>query len=191
MRIYFLSLLISSIFFVACNDKAEQKPVSKDSLNVPPPPTSGRDYPEEDNQLIGTTVLRSSEKNLHSGYLYGLWLDSIYSSACQNMGEGPPPIKITSIQQPYDSILIVNAMVTGNCGYSFLGEIDVLQENTINLVYTGYGSSAVCACCYGLTYVIQLSDQGEYPFKKLKYISINGHDKRALPSLRVPIDKLK
>lgn len=146
---------------------------------------------ESDNKLIGTTVLKSSERNLNAGYIYGLWLDSVWSSPCMQSGEDVAPVEITSIQQPYDSILIVSVKVNGNCGASFLGEIDMSDSTTINLIATGYGSHAACVCCYGLTYKIELSDQGEYPFKKLKYVSINGYGKKSLPALMVPVNKLK
>ena len=106
-------------------------------------------------------------------------------------GEEPPPSEIVSIQQVYDSIRSVNVKVNGNCGSSFLGEIDMADPTTINLVSISYGSHAICACCYGLTYRITLSDQGEYPFDKLKHISLNGYGKKALPKLRVPVNKLK
>lgn len=187
---FLFSILIVALYNTACNSHSQQTLVSKDSNIVAPPPVTS--IPEDpDNKLIGTTVLQSSERNLTAGYIYGLWLDSVWSSPCTKSGEEVAPIEITSVQQPYDSILIVSVKVNGNCGSSFLGEIDMSDSNTINLIATGYGSHAICVCCYGLTYKIQLSDQGEYPFKKLKYVSINGYDKKPLPALRIPVNKLK
>jgi hypothetical protein len=187
-HLYF-SILLIALYSAACTGHAQHGPVIKDNKIVSPPVTSIPEDPE--NKLIGTTVLKSSERNLHAGYIHGLWLDSTWLSPCTETGEEPPPSEIVSIQQPYDSVLIVDVKVNGNCGSSFLGEIDMADSSTINLVSTSYGSHATCVCCYGLTYRITLSDQGEYPFDKLKYVALNGQVKKSLPELRVPVSKLK
>lgn len=187
-RLYF-SILLIALCSAACVGHTQHGPVIKDNKIVPLPVTSIPEDPE--NKLVGTTVLKSSERNLHAGYIHGLWLDSIWLSPCIESGEEPPPSEIVAIQQPYDSILIVSVKVNGNCGSSFLGEIDMADSSTINLESISYGSHATCVCCYGLTYRITLSDQGEYPFDKLKYVALNGHTKKPLPKLRIPVNKLK
>jgi hypothetical protein len=136
------------------------------------------------NSLIGTTVLCASEKNLNSGLIYGLNLDSIASTDCTNgYSEYVTPTKITGVRLVNDSTLIVTANITANCAYSFLGEIEIVSENTINLVYHGYGGYASCSCCFGLTYIISIIRNEDFKFDKLKYVTIDGIDKTKLPRL--------
>jgi len=73
--------------------------------------------------------------------------------------------------------LIVSVKISANCCHSFLGDVDVFDENTINLITHGYGSWCACMCCFGLTFhfdTIQDSERMEY--KKLEYIIINGQE---------------
>jgi len=138
-----------------------------------------------DHQLTGTTVLKSSSKILDARWVHGLWLEDLKSSEClKPQSETPSPTEITSIKQTNDSILIITANIYENCGYSFLGEIEIVTDNTLNLIYHGYGGYAMCNCCFGLTYKIELIKDEQYKFDKLKYLTINGIAKVPLPKLK-------
>jgi len=136
------------------------------------------------NELKGTTVLTSSEKNMESGILHGLWLKKLTSSECQVPTENPRPTEITSIKQTTDSTLIITANITANCSYDFLGEVEIKSGNTINLIYHGYGGYAECNCDFTLTYNIEIVRDGDYNPEKLKYITIGGIAKKSLPKIR-------
>jgi hypothetical protein len=135
--------------------------------------------------LTGTTVLKASEKNMTSRWEHGLFLESVSSTECKNSDqEHPTPTEIVSIEQADDNTLLINANVNANCGYSFLGEIEVVGGNTINLISHGYGSYADCSCCFGLTYKIEIMRDEDISFDKLKYVTINGLAKKNLPKIR-------
>jgi hypothetical protein len=136
------------------------------------------------HRLEGTTVLTSSEKNLESRWVYGLGLNRISVTPCQSSGEKVTPTTITSIKQLNDSMLVIKAMISANCGYDFLGEIEVVSDSTLNLIYHGYGSYASCSCCFGLTYEIEIMRDPDYDMRKLKYVTVNGVARKSLPPIR-------
>ena len=143
------------------------------------------DNQTSDHQLIGTTTLKASEKNMEARWVHGLWLEDFTSSEClQPQSESPSPTEITSVKHPNDSTLIITANINANCSYSFLGEIEIVSNNTLNLIYHGYGGYASCNCCFGLTYKIELFRDDEYKFDKLKYVTINGIAKTSLTKLK-------
>src|SRR5215204_1419850 len=112
---------------------------------------------------------------MDSRWAYGLWLDDFTSSeSLQLQSETPSRKEITSVRQTNDSTLIITASVDENCSYKFLGEIEIVADNTLNLIYHGYGDYSVCNCCFGLTYKIEIFRNEEYKFDKLKFVSING-----------------
>ncbi len=124
--------------------------------------------------LIGTTVLKSSEKNMTALYAHGLILDQIKSSDCmQTEHEGPTGSKIVKIEVLDDSLLTIEALIDANCSYNFLGEIDVVDDSIINLDYHGYGGYAQCNCCFGLTYTIRTSKNWDFKPEKVKYVMIS------------------
>jgi hypothetical protein len=142
---------------------------------------------QSDPVLKGTTVLKSSEANLESGILHGLWLNSLHSTECQDpISETPRATEITSVKQTDDSTLVISANIVANCSYSFLGEIEV-KDNTLNLIYHGYGGYAECMCDFGLTYKVEIVRDREIKFNKLKYVTINGYAKKALPPIKWPL----
>jgi hypothetical protein len=138
------------------------------------------------NKLIGTTVLKSSEKNHNTGFWHGLYLEKLTSSECQVPMEHPLPTKITSIKQPNDTTLVITANITANCSYDFLGEMEVLHGNTLNLIYHGYGGYAECNCDYELTYTFELSPESPNKPDKIKFVTIDGVSKTPFPKIRIP-----
>ncbi len=82
-----------------------------------------------------------------------------------------------------DSTLVVSANIYANCSHKFLGEIEIVEENTLNLVYHGYGGYASCGCCFGLTYTINIFRDDDKRYTKVKYVTIGGYNKKKLPRI--------
>ena len=174
-----LFILISS----ACADRsAIEKIIIHDTVYIE---TQVNEKPHAVHELKGTTVLNSSEKNMSSRWLNGLWLDGLKSSEClSQQSETPSPTQITSAKQINDSTLIITASINENCSYSFLGEIEVVANNTLNLIYHGYGRYANCNCSFALTYKIKIFRDSDYNLSNLKYVTINGIAKTSLAKLK-------
>ncbi|MGC4103773.1 hypothetical protein [Ferruginibacter sp.] len=122
---------------------------------------------------------------MESRWVHGLFLEELSSTEClQPALEKPLPTTITAVKQTNDSTLMMSVNVDENCGYHFLGEIEVINNNTLNLVYHGYGAFASCNCCFGLTYKIALVKDEDYKFNKLRYVTVNGIAKTTLPMIK-------
>lgn len=172
------------LIFIAlsCQETTSQNVKAK---SIPPesidrPEVSSSEIPV----LTGTAVLAASEKNMTSR-THGLYLDTIYASPCSRPSEETPSrTEVTSVSLINDSTLVMSANVFANCSYSFLGEIEVVNDNTINLIYHGYGSYAMCNCCFGLTYRISLFRDDDTDFSKIRFVTIDGVGKKDLPRIQ-------
>lgn len=125
--------------------------------------------------LIGTTVLEDSEGNMKA-LNYGYSLIDISSSECKDDKKKLFDTQVSTINKT-DSIWTVEISIGANCCYSFLGEIDIVEDSIIDLKYYGYGGYCSCTCCFGLTYKIDYEDYKNQ--KKINYFMING-DKATL-----------
>jgi len=134
------------------------------------------DTPNARQILHGTTVLPMTS-NQQNAKNYGLYFDSVSLIQCKQELGGKPDMKnqIVRTSQNKDS-LSIEIKYWGNCCHSFLCDIEVNNDTTINLIIHGYGAFYCgCTCCYGLTYHLTTMKVNE--FDKLKYITINGDDK--------------
>jgi hypothetical protein len=94
----------------------------------------------------------------------------------QELGKKPEMQNQVLTVNPTKGSLIIEIKYWGNCCHSFLCDIEVKDDTTINLIIHGYGAFYCdCTCCYGLTYHLTTMKVNE--FDKLKYITINGDDK--------------
>lgn len=143
--------------------------------------------------LIGTTVLFGSGRNQVAGN-HGYWLQSVSLTPCtggvildsvsgllvEEIGDWRPD-KIVGIHGT-DSTLTVDATVYSTCGHDFLCEVELLLEDSIiNLISTGYGSSSICGCCFGLRYEVDIiKEMVQVP---MHYVMINNdrHSLRKIP----------
>ena len=175
-------LLFISITNPGCSDtNINSKGVIHDTIFV-----EKKSEEKEYNKLIGTTVLKLSEKIVATGHASGLWLENLTTSECGAPMEHPTPTQITSIKQPNDSTLIIKALIDANCSYDFLGESEVLNGNTLNLLYHGYGGYAQCNCEYELTYTFEVTSGGLNIPDKIKFVTVDGASKTPLPKIRIP-----
>jgi len=125
--------------------------------------------------LIGTSVVNSLE-NYRAMNIYGFDFYKIESISC-NSNDIELGSKTNSIQSIYknDSSLLAEISVYDNCGYSFLCEIEIANDSTLNFIAKGYGHFFSCNCCHTLKYYIKLNK--ECDIEKTKYFIINGEEK--------------
>lgn len=134
------------------------------------------DTPNARQILYGTTVLPMTF-NQQMAKNYGLYFDTVTLTPCkQELGKKPDMInQVSTVTQDKDSLKI-EIKYWGNCCHSFLCDIEVKNDSTINLIVHGYGAMYCdCNCCYGLTYHFSTMKVAE--FDKLKYVIINGDEK--------------
>lgn len=123
--------------------------------------------------LQGTTVLPWTYQQQVAKY-YGLYLENVTSEPCRNEGEEPQRFdEIVSISKS-ENKLDISVKISGNCCHSFLCDIDVVNDKTINLITHGYGSYCACICCFGITFHFDVIENDEYA--KLESVIINGKE---------------
>lgn len=125
--------------------------------------------------LVGTTFLPYSEKII--GILNkGLFPISVsVKNECDmhDIKEMSSYPKFESITRELD-ILTIEVTIFYNCYYNFLGEAEVIGQDTLNLIYTAYGAFCSCDCLYTLEYKFNTASEENYQI--LKYVTINGSE---------------
>jgi hypothetical protein len=126
--------------------------------------------------LIGTTVLPWTSGQINAKN-YGIdFLKTVTLNPCESSGEKVYTMtdKILSIIETEDK-LEVSIEISANCCHSFLCDVEIIDEKTINLITHGYGSWCACMCCFGLTFHFDTMKNIEN-YSKLRYIIINGQE---------------
>jgi hypothetical protein len=176
-QFYFLSI---AILFAGCSESnSDSKRVIHDTVFV-----EKKTDEESVNRLIGTTVLKSSQKIHNTAYETGLWLENLTTSECGAPMEHPTPTQILSIKQITDSSVVIKALIDANCSYDFLGEAEFLPGNILNLIYHGYGGYAQCNCEFELTYTFEILKDPISKPEPIKYVTLNGWAKTPFPKIR-------
>jgi len=136
------------------------------------------DTPNARQILYGTTVLPWT-LNQQITKSYGLYFDSLSMTLCQQkeefweMNKSKP--RVLSINHVKDN-LTIEIKHWANCCHSFLCDIEVIDDTTLNLIIHGYGATyCACECCFGLTF--HLTTLEVENFDKLKYVTINGDER--------------
>ncbi|WP_397362379.1 hypothetical protein [Olleya sp. R77988] len=160
-------IFIILIFSYSCKNQSEKKlesePITKiDSTEI----ESVKKF-----ELSGTTILPSTiNQQIAKGY--GLYLKSVKITECDNESEPTGIEEVIEIIET-DSTLIIKTKINGNCCHDFLCDINIINDNTINLIHHGYGESyCSCNCCFGLTY--EFSTMRIDNYQKIKFVMING-----------------
>lgn len=121
--------------------------------------------------LTGTTILPWTHHQ-QQAKAYGIFLDKVTKSDCKKDATAERiPAKINHIINKTDE-LHIDINISDNCCYSFLCDIEIVNESTINLIYYGYGTYCDCDCCFGLTY--KFKKDTDFDSKKIKAVMING-----------------
>jgi hypothetical protein len=124
--------------------------------------------------LAGTMFLPSSDKmnGLLNNGLSPISLEIIQE--CDNttdprtFKEYPKFISTSRV----GNTLTIDVSIIANCCHNFLGEAEVVGNDTLNLVYTSYGGFCSCECCFTLRYKFDTSMEDMY--QVLNYVTING-----------------
>jgi len=72
------------------------------------------------------------------------------------------------------NVLTIDVAIVANCCHNFLGEAEVVEKDTLNLVYTSYGGFCACDCCFTLRYKFDTTMEETYQI--LKQVTINGSE---------------
>jgi hypothetical protein len=78
--------------------------------------------------------------------------------------------------------LTVEVSVIANCRHDFLGEAEVIGNDTLNLIYTSYGGFCSCQCCFTLNYAFDTTMEEDN--QVLRYVTINRSKKVGLVPVR-------
>ena len=128
--------------------------------------------------LIGTTVLPETG-NQQGAMNYGLYLQKVTFEPCQLDNGYSDEEEIMSVTET-EYKLYISIKIVDNCCYSFLCDVEVIDDKTINLITLGYGAYCACNCCFGLTFdfdiLFDISEEKEN-YSKLESIIINGQEK--------------
>lgn len=125
---------------------------------------------ESVNELQGNTILLNSDK-IRAAKNLGMYLLSFSVQPLEaEFSDEVMALEIKKIEVEENHCLIqFNA--PSYCGNAFLAEIQIV-EDTLNLIYQGYGSNTLGGCYYTFQYEVQKEHQES--ILNVKYIMING-----------------
>ena len=124
--------------------------------------------------LAGTTFLPYSEKSIEllNRGLRPIELKIINECDDKNLYSSFNDFpKFERIYRKPDE-LVIEVSIIANCCYNFLGEAEVLGNDTLNLIYTAYGGFCSCECCYTLQYSFKTSLEENQ--ERMRFVKING-----------------
>lgn len=107
---------------------------------------------------------------------FDVCLEGFASSECyEDRRRASCPVGISSIVES-DDYLEIQLGTSSNCCYGFVGDIGVLNDSTLNLIYHDYGHShCACNCGFVLTYTLRKECMvNENRIELLKAFAING-----------------
>lgn len=125
----------------------------------------------QSNELKGNSILLNSQKIRDAKNAGMNFLSFDVKNIELGYTEELIPTSIEKIQLKENHCLIIFS-APSNCGYSFLGEIEIVND-TLNLVYQGYGINCLGNCLFSFQYEVQKDIMNEN-ILNLKYITING-----------------
>lgn len=127
---------------------------------------------KQNNELKGNSILFNSQKISEAKNAGMTFLSFDVKNSELEYSEELIPTSIEKIVLKENHCLI-KFSAPSNCGYSFLGEIEILDD-TLNLIYQGYGNNCFGNCLFSFQYEIQ-KDSTIENILNLKYITINGN----------------
>ena len=185
MKLLLLLLILPFSFSVLC--QTDTVFVEKNiNYNKPDAPIYKKDTfvfqsPYYRQILVGTSIVNTLE-NYRAMNIHGFDFYKIESSGCDNNGEylNLRESKILNITKN-DTLLITDINIYDNCGYSFLCEIEIVNDSTLKYIAKGYGHFFLCDCCYTLRYYIKLNKDCDTD--KVEYFIIND-DKKTIQNIK-------
>lgn len=135
--------------------------------------------PNDHKFLVGTTVLKGSDRNEFAAS-NGYALREVSVIPCSASVYNPAPNHVESINAMED-VIEATLSINANCCHSFLGEINIENDSTLNFIYHGYGEACTCSCCFGLKYEIIKWGSSAKP---VRFAMINGDRKTLVPIIK-------
>lgn len=130
----------------------------------------------KERYLLGSTVLTGSNRNSESCILHGYCLDKIIKHPCLSvMTETPDFTKIKNVEKRNDT-LIVSLQIYENCALDFLGEIEIINKNTLNIIFHEYGSFASCMCTFDIDCIVLIKKEDISEPVNIEYVTIDNKD---------------
>lgn len=129
--------------------------------------------------LVGNAKLESSRNQLNARR-FDVCLDSFGVSHCGDAIEAPRYREVGIKEITYSGNTInISVNVFSNCCYSFIGDIGVQNDSTINLINIPYGQNhCACNCIFTINYSIKSNCmRNDESGNKLKALVINGNSK--------------
>jgi len=182
MQFYFkiFYLLIGFLFIGNCygqeiaNDTIFiKKTVHTEKIEIDTLIIKGGISPAETKVLIGTTFLPYSNKMIG---LLNKGIEPISLNVVEECNQSVDPELFVNYPQfikvERDSNeLTIDVSVIANCCHEFLGEAEVLNDDTLNLIYTSYGGFCTCSCVFTLRFIFNTEMESNYNI--LKFVKIN------------------
>lgn len=131
--------------------------------------------PVEDSFHPPTYRFRSTSGQLEARS-FDVCLEGFASSECyDDHRKESCPMGISSIKESGD-YLEIQLGTSSNCCYGFVGDIGLLNDSTLNLIYHDYGHShCACNCGFVLTYTLKKEClASENRIEQLKAFAVNG-----------------
>ena len=85
--------------------------------------------------------------------------------------------KFVNVERELET-LTIDVSVVANCCHNFLGEAEVVDGTTLNLVYTSYGGFCSCNCVFTLRYKFNTVFEKNYQI--LDSVKINGSNVKVI-----------
>ena len=112
-----------------------------------------------DQPILHGTIRLPNTENQTIAKTYGLYFDRIISKGCTGGGDNANGESSIDSIYTIDSTLFIMTTIRANCCSSFLCDINLKNDTTINLIYYDYAAEiCACVCCFGITYQINLFD---------------------------------
>ncbi len=103
----------------------------------------------------GNQIIHNSEKLYNLKWKNGYILNAINISECDNSNTDEDLFKfdknIASITFTNDSF-IINFKAVENCCSEFLCEAEIINNDTLNIIYNAYGSHCFCNCLFDMSF---------------------------------------
>ncbi len=133
--------------------------------------------PAQPQILIGTTFLPNTEKMIG---LINKGLSPISLEIIEECNRTTDPKTFKEYPKYMNvsrdkNILTIDVSVIANCCHNFLGEAEVIGNDTLNLVYNSYGGFCSCECCFTLRFKFDTSMEADHQI--LKFVTVNGSKK--------------
>ncbi|WP_426430271.1 hypothetical protein ACPX19_12130 [Winogradskyella sp. HB-48] len=129
----------------------------------------------------GNQILENSEKLYNLKWKNGYILESINISQCDNSNTGEI---IHKFDKKIDSIIFTNDSFTisfkaiENCCSEFLCEAEIINNDTLNIIYNAYGSHCFCNCLFDMSFQFSYNnrlDDIEVAKTNIKSVVLNNY----------------